>query len=96
MRGILKRALLLRGLVRRAKALLAMTGVRWKGEGCCREVNHPEPFLTKRPTPPKEGNKVGLCFEGSAAVQIGPLAGGMGGRHGRKRRKVAPGGNRRK
>jgi len=31
------------------------------------ERNHPEPFLTKRPAPPEEGNKVGLCFERSAA-----------------------------
>jgi len=36
--------------------LLAMTGVSWKGRGRCREVNHPEPFLMKRPTPPEEGN----------------------------------------
>jgi len=33
-----------------------MTGVSWKGRGRCREVNHPEPFLMKRPTPPEEGN----------------------------------------
>jgi len=33
-----------------------MTRVSWKGRGRCREVNHPEPFLMKRPTPPEEGN----------------------------------------
>jgi len=45
------------GVLRRAVALLAMTGVSWKGRGRCREVHHPEPFLTKRPTPPEEGNE---------------------------------------
>jgi len=39
---------------------------------------------------------VGLCFEGSAAVQMGAFAGGTSGRHGRKRRKGARGGKGRK
>ena len=54
--GLLKRAMPLRGLLRRTCVLLAMTRVSWKGRGRCREVNHPEPFLMKRPTPPQEGN----------------------------------------
>jgi len=44
------------GVLRRAVALLAMTGEGWKGRGRCREVNHPEPFLMKRPAFPQEGN----------------------------------------
>ncbi len=52
----LKGMLLFRGLLRRTCVLLAMTRVSWKGRGRCREVNHPEPFLMKRPTPPQEGN----------------------------------------
>ncbi|HAV02048.1 MAG TPA: hypothetical protein DCW95_02430 [Chryseobacterium sp.] len=31
-------------------------GVRREGGARCREVNHPEPFLAKRPNPPQEGN----------------------------------------
>ncbi len=51
--------------------LLAMTVYAGKVERAAVEGNNPEPFLMKRPTPPKEGNKVGLCFEGSDAVQGG-------------------------
>ena len=50
----------------------------------------------KRPTPPQEGNKVGLCIGGSAAVRMGAFAGGTSGRYGRKRRKGALGGKGRK
>jgi len=66
----------LQGLLRRTNVLLAMTRVRREVRARCREVNHPEPFLLKRPTPPAEGNggdcnlKGGLLLKGAATSWV--------------------------